>query len=184
MVDGITVTVDTRAYNQAMRSVARENGKEIRKELFFQGKNLMPKLVRATAKLKIGKKVRKFEYIKAEKKWQPKRDKDTGKQIMVVRQSAGRARAGWIPAWKKLKLTNIPVGTQRAHKIAGIEGKFIDQSRRLLNPQLTIINEVPYIEELESISAKIDLAVALQTKKMESFVLRRQIRRLNRELRF
>ncbi len=97
-------------------------------------------------------------------------------------KTAGRARAGWIPAWKALGKTNVPRGTMVAHKIAGKEGDFKDKTRGLF-PSIELINEVPYIDSIEGQEDKIQQAVDRQTKQMTDYILRKTLQRLNKRFR-
>jgi hypothetical protein len=60
----------------------------------------------------------------------------------------GRARAGWWPAWRALRLPGTPyVGNKRLE--ATNEGEFIDQRRGFGKLAIGLVNTVPYIELLD-----------------------------------
>ena len=181
MADGINITVDDKAFRRAMQEVRRVRKAEIPKELFFQGRNLLSKIARITPIHKFTKKVPLYRYNEDQKRWYPARSKKTGKPIMVQKRSSGRAKAGWIPSWIALKGKNLPRNTMSAHSIHGDEGDFKDNTRRLTDPNLILINQVPYIEDLPEMEGNVRDAVALQTNQMEAFLLRRETRRFNKE---
>lgn len=177
----LDVKIDMRDFNRAMKQVAQMKDKSAKSDLFYQGRSLIGKLVFATEFLSRSKKVRKFIFDKEQNKWIPALTK-AGKQIMTKIKTAGRARAGWIPAWKALGKTNVPRGTMVAYKIVGKEGDFKDKTRGLF-PSIELINEVPFIDRIEGQEDKIQQAVDKQAKQMADYILRKTLQRFNNRFR-
>jgi len=172
----ITIDVDMREFNRAMQKISALNKKGVAEDLHYQAKNLLGKIARKTYAHPRSKKVREFVLDEKSGQWIP-----IGK--MVRAKTSGRARAGWVPAWRKLGMTNLPRGTAAAVKIAGgNEGDFIDESKRLRDPFIEMINQVAYIEDVKGIGEAIDSAVSRQLKFMQRYIERKTRQRMNKHL--
>ena len=181
MAGGLSVKVDMREFNRAMQEVNRLNKKNVKADLYFQGKRLLPKIVRATALLT--KAVRRFVWDEDQKKWVPALTKKSHKSKMFRPKTSGRLRAGWVMAWKALGLTNVPRGTGRAVKIfKGQEGDFVDKTKTL-DASIELINRVSYIDDIDGQVEMIQKAVNEHQKVLTNYVLRKTMQRLKKRFR-
>jgi len=159
----LTMSVDTREFNQAMdelRKVAHiEDGKVIRDTTKF--------LVRTfVAKTKLFRRVKNEDY-----KWL---------EPYIAHTAKGRARLGWWPAWRRLGASGVPSignGPLKDNQ----EGGITDASRRIRNPHITIWNEVPYIEALNKGGRILENGVKRQIKFMEKAIDRAYTKTLRKK---
>ena len=96
----------------------------------------------------------------------------------IIKHVKGRARLGWWPAWKAMKMSGAPHIGNGPLKDRG-EGGVIDESRRFDAPSVTVFNEVPYIETIANKNNTVQRALARQTQ----FMLRSINRTYSRILR-
>jgi len=181
MADGLSVKIDMREFNRAMQDVLRLNKKSAKDDLYYQGKRLLPKIVRATSILT--KSVRRFVWDEDQKKWVPAITKKSHKSKMFKPKTSGRLRAGWVLAWTALGLKNVPRGTGLAVKIfKGSEGDFVDKTKTA-DASIELINRVSYIDDIEGQVELIQKAVNEHKKTLTNYVLRKTMQRLNKRFR-
>jgi len=153
----ITASVDMREFNKAMDELRKATGMEDGKIIFNTTKGLMINLVR-------------FTFLFKRVKGKPGRDSD-GRfvknartqelQRFIESKAKGRARLGWWPAWKALGVRGTPHIGNGPLKDRG-EGGIIDRSRKIINPHITVFNEVPYIDASEEKKRTVKRAVDRQ----------------------
>jgi len=85
---------------------------------------------------------------------------------------AGRARAGWWPAWVGLGVFSIPRGT-RAGVLSNAEGEFIDHRNKVNTPYVEMSNTVKYIETLDNEDNILTMAAGERFADMERTIKRR-----------
>ena len=175
MADGLKINVDMREFNRAVSKINLMKGKDARDDLYYQGKRLLPKIVQATTILE--KKVRRFIWDEDQEKWVPAIMK-SGKSKMFKPKTAGRARAGWVAAWRALGLINVPRGTGLAVKIfKGLEGTFTDRTRSEF-PYLEFENKVSYITKIEGAEADINAAVQKHRMSLVKYIKKKTLQRM------
>ena len=126
----LTFSVNTSEINRAMNELRKITGMEDGKIIRNTAKFLLRTFV---FKTRLMGRIRNEDF-----KW----------QAPYIEQSAkGRARLGWWPAWKHLGVPGVPRignGSLKDNQ----EGGFRDASRKIIDPFITVWNEVPYIEAL------------------------------------
>jgi hypothetical protein len=127
----LTARVNTTQFERAMVEMVKLTGESDSKIIFNTAKFLMPKLAF-------------FTFLMTKKRNRA----STGLLESRAKHSKGRARLGWYPAWKYLGTKGAPrVG--EGPLIDRGEGGIIDKSKKIIDPYITVFNEVPYILESE-----------------------------------
>jgi hypothetical protein len=142
----VTVNIDTTALNRGMAELQRITGAEDGLILRNTMKGVMWNLVRFTFLMRRIKN-KKFRWM----------------QKGIESAAKGRARLGWWPAWKALRLSGAPKIGNGPLKDRG-EGGVIDKSRSLNSPYITVFNEVPYIEASNKKMQTVSKAIARQAQ--------------------
>lgn len=159
----ITMQFDTTEFNQALTEVARLSPQADAKIIRQTCRFVLPKLVGATP-LYSGDGDNDDLTVLLKRANSRSRTADPMK-------AKGRARLGWWAAWKRLGVRGSPKIGNGPLKDRG-EGGIIDRSRQLVNPSITLINEVPYIEALEQSKRILKWAFEKQLVFMRRFVER------------
>jgi hypothetical protein len=136
-----------------MMELQAATGLEDRKIIKNTTKGLLINLVRFTFLMKRVKNQRFAELHKA-----------------IEKRAKGRARLGWWPAWKALSMKGAPLIGNGPLKDRG-EGGIVDRSNAIMNPFITVFNEVPYIdssdEKKRTLKAAVDRQFSFLVKSVE-----------------
>ena len=127
----ISATVTTREFERAMDELVRLTGRADGEIITNTTKGVMINLVRFTSLFRRIKN-RRFRWMTS----------------AIEKFAKGRARLGWWPAWKALRMAgapNIGNGPLKDRR----EGGITDRSKRIGRPYITVYNEVPYIRTLD-----------------------------------
>lgn len=92
-------------------------------------------------------------------------------ESILEKVAKGRARLGWWPAWKELGVRGTPKIGNGPLRDRG-EGGIIDNSKNIINPHITVFNEVPYIEILDRKEKIVNRALNSQQRFMDQFLER------------
>jgi len=150
----VTIKVDTMPFNKSMDELQRLTGIAQSKIIRNTTRGVTMNLVRFTFLMR---RIRNKKF-----RWMEQN---------IAKAAKGRARLGWWPAWKALRMSGAPKIGNGPLKDRG-EGGIVDASKRLISPHITVFNEVPYINATEKKNNTLMLAMARQ-----DFFLQRAIDR-------
>jgi len=156
--DGVDIIFQDSEFNAAVDRLADVSARTDFEVLTGQARRLLRALVKFTRLMGRGRR----QYQGTKRSW-----------------NKGRARAGWWPSWRGLRMFGIPSGTN-PRVLQFDEGQFIDRRRDKDRPFVAMSNEVNYIDQLEQEDHILEQATAMREEDMARQLDRRYASNLRR----